>query len=399
MRKFVVVLIFLFLSFSMSWSQTLDHQAYQKGVDLYNQGDLDNARSTFSEFVNTYGSSEYMPNVYMYLARLEMNPDHAIKYFEKILQEHPSHSFADDALLGLAQYDYAKKNYKKAADLYHRITVDYPQSDLCSEAAYWSANSLYMADEIELAKNALNSAITSYPLSEKASWALLDLAYIYQQRKDFKTAIEKYQQLIREYPNSDVMSVAYYRYGESLSESGRKRESLTAYQRVLENYPESFEAAMVRGKNLDFSILDKPVPNKTEKTPQVTNVEPSPPPRVEPPAVAKPKMDTPPREAVDVTPSAETPTLSNDKRTYGSASGEQFHIQIGAYSSSENAQLLKSTIQDAETEITIVQVDSGGGKILYRVWVGNYRSREEAKLSAENLVKNKGIRNYIIVSD
>lgn len=390
MRKLGLTLLLVLLAVSLSWAQSEQQRAFENAVFLYNSGELNQAKTAFQEFLGMYDSSDHVPEVYTYLARLESNPDESRKYFQLIVDKYPLSDAADDALLGLAQYQYAKGNYTEAAEHYDQLIKEYPQSDLCAEASYWRANSRYLAGQVDLAELAFNDTFNNYPASEKAAWAMLDLAYLYQQRGNYDQAIQYYQMLIQRYPNSDVMSAAYFRYGESLAESGQMRDALTAYQKVLDDYPQSFEAAMVRGKDLDFSVLDQPA---------------------SPPPVAA--EDQPVQDAVDVTPDTATTetttpapetaapesfTSTETEVTTETASDGGFYIQIGAYSNPDNAQLLKSTIEDGSTPVTIVQVDRGE-KVLYRVWVGPYSSNNAAESAARQLVNDKGIRNYLVVQE
>lgn len=371
---FFKVLLIVGLCVSQSLAQSSDQQAYQRAVDLYNAGEWDKAKTAFQDFIGAYAGSDFVPEVYVYMAKLENDPAVSTRYFQLIVDQYPMSSVADDALMGLAQYEYARGSYQKSAELYGRLTGEYPQSELAAEASYWSANSRYLNGDIAAAEAAFNQTISTYPSAEKASWALLDLAYIYQQKKDYPTAVEKYRKLIQDYPGSDVIGAAYYRYGECLTEIGQKPEALRAYKTVLDQYPQSFEAAMVRGKNLDFSAVG----GATATAAPVQKAFK---------AGGAQAAGTEVVESHAAAPAAESAN-----------SGVKFHIQVGAYANPDNAQLLKSSVEDANTPVTILQVDSAG-KVLYRVWVGQYNSREEAEAEAVKLSQSKGIRNYMIVTD
>ncbi len=405
MRKYGLIISILLFSMSLALAQTNEQQAYQSAVDLYNHGDWDQATVVFNDFRTTYTGSDKIPDVYRYLAKLESDPAKSSAHLQRIIDEYPQSAVADDALLGLAQYEYAKGDYKKAADLFHNVIRDYPQSELCPEASYWSANSHNQAGETDLAENALSYTISEYPSSDRAAWALLDWAEICRQRQDNDAAMEKFQRLIRDYSTSSVMSSAYYRYGEVLMDTGQSRDALIAYDRVLDEHPYSHEAALVRGKDLDFNQLDHPQTGKALAT----------------------IKEEPVREAVDVTPEL-GPTASDDdfpladetaeptpapavpasapasvaetvaETVNETFDGKNYFLQIGAYSNSDNALLLKSTIEDQKTPVSIIEVNRAD-KTLYRVWVGPYPSENRASAAAQQLMAEKGIRNYLIVTD
>lgn len=399
MNKIITSLLVLLLSTALAGAQATPQEAFIHAESLYQSGQYDVAKTAFLEFLGSHSGSGQVPEAYMYLARLESDPEVAVQYHRKVVDEYPLSDAADDALLGLAQYDYAMSDYQAAADRYQQLIRDYPSSDLAPEASFWSANSYYMMGNLSRAEELYNETINRYPNDEKASWSLLDVAYnIYQQQGDCNSAISKYEMLFERFPQSNVISAAYYRYGECLEEVGREREALLAYQYVIENFPTSFEGAMVRGKELDFSVLSQPH--------VVAGDSP-----------AEPVDEPPVAEAVDITPTdeeiAEEPAAALDVDTPASNPSEttdteepiaandtegNFYIQIGAYSNADNAELLKSTIEDDQFRVTIIQVDMGS-RVLYRVWVGGYRTHAAAEQAAQALVDTKGIRNYIIVSE
>ena len=395
MKKLLLTLSILLLAVSFCWAQSDEEQAFKYAVDLYQGGQYDMAKSSFLEFLGAYGGSDRIPEVYLYLAKLENNPDVAVQYYNKIVNEYPMGSSADKALFGIAQYHYATADYRKAAETYQKLINDYPKSELCSDASYWSANSYFLAGELDRAEEAFNRTIMTYPRSEKSAWALFDVANLYQQKQDCPTAIQKYEQMIEQFPESNVLSAAYYHYAECLQTLGRNQESLNTFKYVLDNFPQSIEAAMVRGKDLTFQASEtkRIEPTGAGETPvaEARDVTPAAQPLSQPPAAASAPSGNLASEKAPIRPAASSSVSTKP-------TGGKFYIQIGAYSNADNAQLLKSSIEDQNYPVTIVQAEVGG-KILYRVWIGGFATSVDADQFAKNMVKEKGIRNYIVVTD
>jgi hypothetical protein len=68
--------------------------------------------------------------------------------FQKVAVEYPTSPWADDALLRLAQMDFAARNYAGTVRGAEQIRADNPSSELMPSAAYWAARA-----DFELGKN------------------------------------------------------------------------------------------------------------------------------------------------------------------------------------------------------------------------------------------------------
>jgi len=69
--------------------------------------------------------------------------------FQKVAVEYPTSDWADDALLRLAQMDFAARNYAGAVRGLEQLRANNPSSPLMASAAYWAARS-----DFELGKTA-----------------------------------------------------------------------------------------------------------------------------------------------------------------------------------------------------------------------------------------------------
>ena len=59
------------------------------------------------------------------------------RHLQRVVVEHPTSPWADDALLRLVQMDYATRSFDNAARNLERLRLDYPVTPLLAQAAYW----------------------------------------------------------------------------------------------------------------------------------------------------------------------------------------------------------------------------------------------------------------------
>ena len=70
---------------------------------------------------------------------------------QRVVVEHGASSWADDALLRLAQMDYATRAFQAAARNLEKLRGDYPLTPLLPQAAYWAARTYFDLDNPTLA--------------------------------------------------------------------------------------------------------------------------------------------------------------------------------------------------------------------------------------------------------
>ena len=81
-----------------------------------------------------------------------------------------------DSLYRLAREAMSRGDYKRAAEIFHRIPERYPQSAYAGQALYYEAYSLYRSggdDELSTARDRLNELKQRYPAIAKSDGAVL----------------------------------------------------------------------------------------------------------------------------------------------------------------------------------------------------------------------------------
>lgn len=105
------------------------------GAALFEAGRFDEARRAFLDVLERRPDD---PEALYYLGRLSSQGVHARRFFERLLEKHPSHALADDALFELAEADYADpaERYLSARHRYKQLLDRYPTSPHAQAARY-----------------------------------------------------------------------------------------------------------------------------------------------------------------------------------------------------------------------------------------------------------------------
>jgi tetratricopeptide (TPR) repeat protein len=165
---------------------------------------------------------------------------------------------------------------------------------------------------------------------------LMSLGNCYLGMDDYERAAASYRTLIKSMPDSHRVVSAYLLLAKSLQNLGKSGEAKESYQKVIKDYPRSIEAHQAREHLNSFPLT------------QSSRVE------------AQPAM-----------PEA-TQTAS------------YFSIQVGAVSQRSNAEKLASRLRKNGYPVSII-LPSPGGSSLYKVRIGNFRTRDAALEMAQQL--------------
>lgn len=160
--KFLLLIILLFSDVPKS---------YRKGVELYNDHKFEEAEGCFKDFITTNKDDTLIPNALYYLATLEKDGEKAFFAFMKIYIKYYNSQVADDALLRVAKYHYAKGEFKNAVVRFEELIGCYKNSDLLPEATYHLSTSCRAIGESKKANANFRKIIRKYPNSDYAKLA------------------------------------------------------------------------------------------------------------------------------------------------------------------------------------------------------------------------------------
>lgn len=137
----------------------------------------------------------------------------------------------------LARLHVARKEYREAQDIFHKLTVEHPKN-----ALYWNELGITLHNQRQL-----DSALKCYQKSAKLDPRYADpqnnAGTIYYERKKYAKAIRSYKKAIalRQDFATFHLNLGYAYFGEKKYE-----DSIAAFRRALQIDPDAFEVAKSR---------------------------------------------------------------------------------------------------------------------------------------------------------
>jgi predicted Zn-dependent protease len=109
------------------------------------EGQGDSARSAVDRLLaDTPPTDSIYPQILYTQAMVAGTAADMRRHLQRVVVEHPTSSWVDDALLRLVQMDYATRSFDNAARTLERLRLDYPDTPLMAQAAYWGGRT-YLA--------------------------------------------------------------------------------------------------------------------------------------------------------------------------------------------------------------------------------------------------------------
>jgi cell division septation protein DedD len=115
-----------------------------QGVRLAQEGLGDSARTVVQRVVDATNPADTLyPQAIYARAVVGANPQDMRRDLQRVAVEYPNSSWADDALLRLAQLDYATREPENAARDLERLRLDYGSSPVYAQASVWAARAYF----------------------------------------------------------------------------------------------------------------------------------------------------------------------------------------------------------------------------------------------------------------
>ena len=200
---------------------------YQMGESDLNRRAYEQARASFRRIVERHPTSSYAPRARFLMGESyyrEAEFDKAIKEFEAFLAFFPRHQIADlvQFRLAMSYYDQMKPVEQdqgitaKAIEAFKKLVKEYPDSRYAGDAL----------SKIDVCRGRL---------AQKELWVA---AYYFDQGTPV-AARQRLETLLKEYPRTLVVPEALFRLGEVYAIEGRARESQDTFRRLADEFPYS----------------------------------------------------------------------------------------------------------------------------------------------------------------
>ena len=108
------------------------------------EGQGDSARAAVDRLLEaTPPTDSLYPEILYTQAMVANNAADMRRHLQRVVVEHPTSPWADDALLRLVQMDYATRSFEGAARNLERLRLDHPVTPLLAQAAYWGGRTYF----------------------------------------------------------------------------------------------------------------------------------------------------------------------------------------------------------------------------------------------------------------
>lgn len=108
------------------------------------EGQGDSARSAVDRLLAaTPPTDSLYPQILYTQAMVANTAADMRRHLQRVVVEHPTSSWVDEALLRLVQMDYASRSFDNAARNLERLRLDYPLTPLFAQAAYWGGRTYF----------------------------------------------------------------------------------------------------------------------------------------------------------------------------------------------------------------------------------------------------------------
>jgi len=157
----------------------------------------------------------------------------AINEFLQGVQQHPSDTNADAALLNVAvAYENHLRDLVSANDNYRRLATTYPQSKHAPTALLKAAYNYQVLVEFELATEAYEEFVRLFPDHKEAGNSLFNAAALREENGQYMQAVSLYQQYLGRYASeTDAAQVSFTigRLYEKISDTNGAMNAYTEY--------------------------------------------------------------------------------------------------------------------------------------------------------------------------
>lgn len=115
-----------------------------EAVRVAREGLADSARAMTARLLGSTASSAALyPEILFTIALVAASEQDRRLYLRRVAIEHSTSSWADNALLELAQLEYATGNTEGTVRLVDQLLSDFPASEVTAEAAFWGARAAF----------------------------------------------------------------------------------------------------------------------------------------------------------------------------------------------------------------------------------------------------------------
>lgn len=210
-------------------------QSYQTGLDLYEQGFIEEAIQHLQEFSDTHSNHDLRISADYMLARAYTATDSSkIEYYYKaFVLDYPGSDLSEKLLRDLGHRYTEKGDYETAIDYYKQAVDSWMTDKNAAETKYWIAEAAAENEDYTQSRRYFMEVAEEFPRSEWASKALYARGRLYLTEERYDDATEAFEILKDRYPNNEITRRVGTALGEAYYQQERYEEAIEALQGAL----------------------------------------------------------------------------------------------------------------------------------------------------------------------
>ena len=330
-RVFLIVLSLLLLGTSLLWAMT-EEEEYNIAWQYCQLGKYPQAVEAYQKFLKHHPRGKLLAEAHFTLARIENSGTNAFAHYQFILDNHPTHALAPQAVFATAQYCQNAGAFPEAKTRYLFTYSRYAQTPPGSESLYRLAMMALATDSLSQAASYAQAFVQQYPQNFRGAAISRTLADGWRLK-------------------SDSSQANFY------------------WRQILELYPESYEAGEAREQLL--AEIEDGSGAQEDSLPQNLPV----------PAPVNPAVQSQPVKTI----------VSKSKPETGS----RYYLQIGVYRERAVMADWKKRLEKQDHQCRVDSSGSKNSRS-YRLFAGPYGGKEEARKASQKLLSAYGIKTMLV---
>lgn len=143
-------------------------QDIDEAIKFFNMYKFDQARIIFEDIVRK-NDHPRIAEAYYYLGRLSINPDSALAYYRRVINDYPQSRYTGEAYLEIAKMNFAREDYQNAIVILNELLRNHPDIPFKDQAQFWLGVSYIGVGQKDVGYATLRSLIAANP---KSDWAV-----------------------------------------------------------------------------------------------------------------------------------------------------------------------------------------------------------------------------------
>lgn len=162
--------------------------------------------------------------------------EQAADTYVRLVDDNPTHEFADKALFNAAVAYEKVKRFDSASQIYRRIYEKYPRSDLAPRALFRTGINAEKGFDFPAAVTAYTQLVERYPKSEDRADALYNVAVVLENQQEYGKAAAAYKRYAQTFPSREDAGQIFFRSALVYEKMKAWPDMITTLQDFIKRY-------------------------------------------------------------------------------------------------------------------------------------------------------------------